>query len=522
MRRPRPIRRVIDGRPDDSGRKISRRQTLLMTVAISGANLAGGSVVLFLALYAVPTPKVDNQGAVYAANFIAFGVFMVVAIAIGIVWGHRRLDPMRQWLCEDRPPDEDEQRLTLRAPRRVLLVNASLWTLAIAVFFAVNAPFSMALAVVVAIIVWLGGLTTSAISYLLTERILRPVVARALSHRAPRKPVTLGIVTRSLSAWALGTGIPLFGLALVAIASLAGRDVSETQLAVTVLALGGLAVGVGLLVTWQAARSVADPVLSVRRALNEVQEGDFDTEVPVFDGSELGLLQAGFNRMAAGLREREQMRDLFGRQVGTDVAQAAMERGTDMGGETAEVAVLFTDIVGSTSLAGERPPHEVVEMLNEFFAVVVEVVEDHGGWINKFEGDAALAVFGAPIPQDEFADHALQAARELAKRIDGDDLELEAGIGVSAGTALAGNVGAEQRFEYTVIGDPVNEAARLTELAKEEEGHLLASSTIVEMAGEKEARCWEIGDTAELRGRSEPTRLARPRDVAPVESPARG
>jgi adenylate cyclase len=348
------------------------------------------------------------------------------------------------------------------------------------------------------------------------------VVARALSHRAPSKPVTLGIVARSLSAWALGTGIPLFGLALVAIASLAGRDVSETQLAVTVLALGGLAVGVGMFVTWQAARSVADPVLSVREALNQVQDGEFDTEVPVFDGSELGLLQAGFNRMAAGLREREEMRDLFGRQVGTDVAQAAMERGTDMGGETAEVAILFTDIVGSTTLAGERPPHEVVEMLNEFFAVVVEVVEEHGGWINKFEGDAALAVFGAPIPQEDFADHALQAARDLAKRIDDDSFELDAGIGVSAGTALAGNVGAERRFEYTVIGDPVNEAARLTELAKGEQGHLLASAAIVEMAGEKEARCWEIGDAAELRGRSEPTRLARPRDAAPAESPARG
>lgn len=215
------------------------------------------------------------------------------------------------------------------------------------------------------------------------------------------------------------------------------------------------------------------------------------------------------------------MRDLFGRQVGSDVAKAAMERGTDMGGETAEVAVLFTDIVGSTSLASEHPPHEVVEMLNAFFAIVVDVVERHGGGINKFEGDAALAVFGAPIPQDEFADHALAAARDLAERLGDEVSVLTAGIGVSAGTALAGNGGAEQRFEYTVIGDPVNEAARLTELAKQEECRALASATIVEMAGEDEAACWELGDTAELRGRSDPTRLARPRDVEPAKSRAR-
>ncbi len=86
-----------------------------------------------------------------------------------------------------------------------------------------------------------------------------------------------------------------------------------------------------------------------------------------------------------------------------------------MGAETAHVAVLFTDVVGSTTSASERPPHDVVEMLNRFFAVVVEVVEDHHGWINKFQGDAALAVFGAPMPLDDAADRALAAARTLAE-----------------------------------------------------------------------------------------------------------
>ncbi|MGI8845118.1 MAG: adenylate/guanylate cyclase domain-containing protein, partial [Thermoleophilaceae bacterium] len=281
-------------------------------------------------------------------------------------------------------------------------------------------------------------------------------------------------------------------------------------LAVTVLALGGIALAVGLFITWQAARSVADPVVSVRSALNDVEGGDFDTEVPVFDGSELGLLQAGFNRMAAGLREREEMRDLFGRHVGTDVARAALKRGTDMGGKTSHVAVLFTDVVGSTSLASERPPHEVVEMLNRFFGVVVEVVEEHGGWINKFEGDAALAIFGAPIALDDPADRALAAARALAVRLGDEVGGLSAGIGVSSGTVLAGNVGAEERFEYTVIGDPVNEAARLTELAKEDDAHVLASAETLEEA-ESEASNWEAGEDVELRGRSSTTRLARPR-----------
>jgi class 3 adenylate cyclase len=145
----------------------------------------------------------------------------------------------------------------------------------------------------------------------------------------------------------------------------------------------------------------------------------------------------------------------------------------ELGGETREVSVLFVDIVGSTELASTRPATEVVDVLNRFFGTVVEVVRDHGGSVNKFEGDAALAVFGAPVPLDDHASQALATARDLHERLVAVD-EVEAAIGVSAGEVVAGNIGEERRFEYTAIGDPVNEAARLTELAKER-GGVLAS-----------------------------------------------
>src|SRR5439155_479110 len=116
----------------------------------------------------------------------------------------------------------------------------------------------------------------------------------------------------------------------------------------------------------------AEPVSAVRRALGRVEEGDFDVDVEVDDASEIGLLQSGFNRMAAGLRERERLRDLFGRHVGEDVARAALDAGElALGGEVREVAVLFVDLAGSTAMAGKRPPEEVVSLLNRFFAVVV-------------------------------------------------------------------------------------------------------------------------------------------------------
>jgi adenylate cyclase len=300
-------------------------------------------------------------------------------------------------------------------------------------------------------------------------------------------------------------------LTLVGIGELAGIiDASSDRVATTAVTLGGVALVIGLAAMALTARSLADPLKAVRRAVRQVQDGEDGAEVDVYDGSELGLLQAGFNRMVEGLRERERLRDLFGRQVGEDVARQALERGITLGGEELEVAVLFIDLVGSTELAHQRPPAEVVELLNDFFHVVVEVVDGESGSVNKFVGDAALCVFGAPLPHDDPAGGALRAARLLRERLAKEVPQCDVGIGVSAGTAVAGNIGAQQRFEYTVIGDPVNEASRLTELAKQHEGRVLASEAALSRAGEDEALRWSLGDTETLRGRATPTRLAAP------------
>ena len=208
--------------------------------------------------------------------------------------------------------------------------------------------------------------------------------------------------------------------------------------------------------------------------------------------------------------EWRRAREQFGRYVGEDVARRALQQDTEMGGQERDVAVLFVDLVGSTALVTRQRPGEVVELLNQFFQLVVDVVHRHGGFINKFQGDAALAVFGAPLEHPDGSGAALTAARELR-----DELVFvlggnRFGIGVSAGRAFAGEVGARNRLEYTVIGDPVNEAARLTELAKTDGGHVLASATTLRDAQDTEALCWDLGELVQLRGRDVPTRLARP------------
>jgi class 3 adenylate cyclase len=141
----------------------------------------------------------------------------------------------------------------------------------------------------------------------------------------------------------------------------------------------------------------------------------------------------------------------------------------------------------------------------------VDAAEEHGGWVNKFEGDGALCVFGAPNARRDAAGDALRAARSIRERLADELPSVDAGIGVSAGPAVAGNVGTEQRHEYTVIGDPVNEAARLCELAKRRPERVLASAAVVERADTEEAANWELDESVVLRGRETPTRLATPR-----------
>src|SRR6478609_2397106 len=217
--------------------------------------------------------------------------------------------------------------------------------------------------------------------------------------------------------------------------------------------------------------------------------------------------------------ERRVLRELFGQHVGEDVARRALQFGTELGGETRFVAVLFVDMVGSTATASERPPGEVVELLNEFFRVVVDVIDQHHGFVNKFMGDAALAIFGAPLDRPDAPTAALAAAREL-REVLREVPGLDIGIGVSAGLAVAGNIGAANRFEYTVIGDPVNEASRLTELAKDQQGRVLASSSALYFADESEQDYWETGDEVQLRGRRKKTLLAWPKDRADASARA--
>ena len=494
--------------PGTPGPRVAKVIAIALGGAITTANLVGAAAVYAFSAWGLPGTHIPHLGRFLFLNAMLTVAYLLFAIPVGIVWGVAWLRPTIDWIREDRVPDPKQARDALRGPRRLLIVQAVLWSIAVVVFTLFNGIQHPSLTGRACATVVLGGLSTCSLTYLLVERITRPIAARALAagHGWPRLP---GVTMRTLLAWMLGSALPVVGLMVTAITALAGKNATPDQLAVAMLALGGVALTTGFTMTFLGARAVSDPVRSVRAALTRVEQGDLDVHIPVYDGSELGRLQAGVNLMTAGLREREQLRDLFGRHVGEEVARDALERGPSLGGETSDAAVLFVDLIGSTQLAVRLPPEDVVALLNRFFAVVIEVVAEHGGAINKFAGDAALAVFGAPVAVDDHAGRALAAGRHLAERLPAEVPEIDAGIGVASGVVVAGNIGDPRRYEYTVIGDPVNVAARLTELAKAEPTRLLATADAVALAADTEAACWVSGEEVSLRGRTTPVRLAR-------------
>jgi adenylate cyclase len=504
------VRRPAEARHVPERVALATRIERRIAVASMVAHAAGALDVAILLFWALPEPSGIEGSEVLTQNIVAVVVYFTLALTLGLYLGKRLSPRRRAWVLEGRPPTAAERQAALRLPMDCVRTDGALWLGGVAVFTAVNAADSADLAFHVASTVAMGGLATCAIAYLLAERFARPIIALALAQEVPARPTGPGVTSRLILAWAAATAVPVGGMIFVGLHGLEdGAVASEISRAVITLAV--MALGSGLVATVLVAKSVAEPLSAVRRGLARVQAGDLSTEVPVSDGSEVGLLQSGFNRMAAGLRERERMEELFSRSVGEDVARQAMEGDPRLGGEERDVAVLFVDLVGFTAFTASARPERVVSRLNTFFAGVVDVVGEHGGWVNKFEGDAALCIFGAPAPMDDPAGRALAAARDLCTRLEHDLPGMEAGIGLSAGPVVAGWIGATRRFEYTVVGDPVNEAARLCELAKSRPGRLLASEAIVTRAhDEEERRRWRIGEALVLRGRSAATRLAAP------------
>ncbi|WP_024800067.1 adenylate/guanylate cyclase domain-containing protein [Nocardia sp. BMG51109] len=428
-------------------------------------------------------------------------IYPAVGSVLGIVLAVRDRTHYFGWLDQGRRPSPAEARRLLNLPVGITVRALVIWlpgVILVTAIFAQVVP-SRAIAVIGAMFM-LGGFESAGFTFLVVDRLIRPTIPVVAAVLGGTMHWSSTVLNRVIVSWAVASAMPLLMLITVLADPVATAD-DRIRTAVYMSIVG---LGVGALTTATLARAVAAPMRTLRRALDRISRGDLDVRVPVGSASEIGRLEHSVNELATNLSERDRMRAVFGRHVGTQVADRALAGGLDLTGDIRPVTALFVDVVGSVELSTGLEPSEFVAQLNRLLSIVVSATEDNGGLVNKFEGDAALCIFGAPIALRDNATPALRTARRIRDEVIAA-AELDIGIGVARGMVFAGDVGTDTRLEFTVIGDAVNEASRLTTEAKHVARRILVSQAVIDAATEDERDGWTHHETIRLRGRQEPT-----------------
>ncbi|MGE4428808.1 MAG: adenylate/guanylate cyclase domain-containing protein [Solirubrobacteraceae bacterium] len=446
------------------------RVAVLLVVVQAHAVVALGMLVLSRFVSLDPGEWVLIFGASQAATLLENVVVLRTA--------RRSLAPVRAWYRDERDPVHavEAWRALLRLPVRMVdpasAFRALAWAVgASVVILALSdetfVPAGLAIGLGALLVVTAGVL----LRFLQLELALRPVVEAV----APDLPVDTRVETAVTLRWRLLIGVPLITMVIggmVAALSAAPGDIGGFAIGLVATIVSTLTIGVGLsaLLT----RSLMAPLRELRALTERITEGDLRRNANVITADELGRLTRAFNVGMEGLRERDRLHEALDTYVDPAVASRLIDEGPQLRGEERDVTVAFIDIRGFTTFAERADAAEVFDLLNEYYGVVIPVLERYGGHANAFQGDGVLAVFGAPVPMDDHADAALTAGIEIARairqRFRG---RVQLGIGVNSGSVVAGTIGGGGRATFTVIGDAVNTASRVEAITRQTQDVLL-------------------------------------------------
>jgi adenylate cyclase len=264
----------------------------------------------------------------------------------------------------------------------------------------------------------------------------------------------------------------------------------------------------GILLSLGLGMYISRPIKKLRESTKAFGRGHFDHRVSIKRNDELGDLGSSFNKMAEDLALKEKIQDSFGRYVTPEIVEMILENPDTqwMKGSKVEATVLFVDLRGFTTLSEDKKPEWIIELLNDYFTRVTDSVIKHGGHIDKFVGDEAMAVFGTPVHHPNHAEASVRAALDIRESIASLDREtrwgsvkIQVGIGINSGEMVTGNLGSRKRMEYTVIGDNVNVASGITSLAKA--GEILISRQTYELIEDKNSFKVEGRGNVPVKGR---------------------
>lgn len=463
--------------------KVVQRRGSVATILINSLGVMVTNLYL-----GVIDPLPTGQEPLQAVDPISIGLsgaFLLITLIIGTASARKRDARIAEWYARVRngtpttnvPPNV--RRDVLNTAGRTAMWAALMWGLAGVLSSILSQSFRVFVGVSA-----IGGLLTTAMTYFVLDVLWRPVIPLFFPQgnlsevRAFRLPVLgrllvvfllVGIyppVILAILTWQRAQALIVAANPQVVLDNLFFLQVFI--LAASAVASVGLAVFMG--------RGIVGPLDTLEEAMERVEKNDLDVQVSVTSNDELGYLGERFNHMTAGLRQTEMLRNLFNLYVSPEVAREALEHGARLGGRQVECTVLFSDIRGFTTISEQLDPQVLMDLLNRYMVVMVEVIVENGGLVNKFGGDSLLAVFGTPLnPAEDHAACALRAAQgmlvalatfnEAQKTLHSPTLKI--GIGIATGPVIAGNIGGRERIEYTVIGDTVNLASRLQDKTKE-------------------------------------------------------
>lgn len=284
--------------------------------------------------------------------------------------------------------------------------------------------------------------------------------------------------------------------------------------------ISGIVLSFALFAVFLFSLTLSKPIEVLADLIKEIPKGNFNISArkKVKSHDEVGDLAEAFDHMTEGLKERDKVKNLFNKFHGSSVTENLLQQEVSVGGTRKEVTVFFSDIRGFTKFSEGHTPEEVVSMLNEYFAVMVGIINRHGGVVDKFIGDAIMAVWGVPAGSDHDTENALKACLEMrsalftlnASRRDRGLTEIQIGMGLHAGAAISGTIGSEERMEFTVIGDTVNVTSRIESSTKHFEVDLLVSDEVFSRLSKPEFEAifrFDLAGDIEVKGKSLPLRL---------------
>lgn len=505
-----------------------------LLVTFGGAILIGSTAAAVGAFY-ITLSVVFPEG-ILAFFLVALAVAVALSIVVCLLTHLRLTRRLRAWLAD--PGDDVDHGAWRQALNYPVYMSLTVGIAAVGVSLIVAAVAGIyAESGMIALHIVIGGLLAALLdaifAWLFTDHRMRDLL-QGMAARNPLLPVSgLGIVSLSLGTKMaiVIVGVSVVGSAVAgtlafrgAAAAVATGDISGLALKILAVTVAGLAVSLsGCLLV---ARHITGPLEELTDMLAKLIPERYGNRALPSNSDEAGQLMAAVNQMLDGLEEREFIKDAFSRYVTRQVSDIVLQGGLNLGGELLEITVLMTDIRDFTPMTESLPPARLVKLLNRYFTTMVEECVEQGGMIDKFIGDAIMVVFGAPARLDP-EESALRAARAavgmrrrlvvLNRQLAAEGLPtLRTGIGIHSGEAIAGNIGAPQRIDYTVIGDSVNVCARIESTCKSLGQEILISEVTRELLGDK-AVVSEPYDI-QLKGKSQSTRILALLDLKEEES----